>query len=187
MLIAAGAAPLWMAFWGRERRRAVVLGVCALAGGSAFVVAAARGFITELRDQQLEWAFLERTVSRLPKAGALLSAVVGGGRNLDPFPEFLLKQADKNYTMIDLRQTVTGGVKWPAPGDDLIYYQGMFCYFAFHDEGQPDPITPLCQAVHERYIAEPIVTEDLDTQGFSDLNYAKPPYRIGFYRLTQER
>jgi hypothetical protein len=66
----------------------------------------------------------------------------------------------------------------------------MFCYFAFDEEPAPEPMTPPCRTVHERYAAEPLVVEDLHTQGYSTLRYAqggKGVYRIGFYRLTPRR
>jgi hypothetical protein len=63
----------------------------------------------------------------------------------------------------------------------------MFCYFAFHDEPDPEPMAPVCRAVHERYALEPLIVEDLHTEGYSSLRYAqggRGVYRIGFYRLT---
>jgi hypothetical protein len=67
------------------------------------------------------------------------------------------------------------------------FYQGMFCYFAL--DGAPEPMTPACRAVHERYSAEPTPVEDLHTEGYSHLRYAqngRGEYRIGFYRLTPQ-
>jgi hypothetical protein len=150
---------------------------------AAVVVVSSRGFVTELRDQQLEWAFLERTVPRLPDRLTLLSAVEVGGRNLDVFPEFLLQRAGKQYQMVELRRVAGGEVPWPAGGDDLLFYQGMFCYFAFDDEPSPDPMAARCRAVHEHYVAEPLFVADLDTLGYSRLRYAPGPFRIGFFRL----
>jgi hypothetical protein len=190
VLIAAGVASAWMAAWGRRRRLALGIGACALAALAVAVVVRSRGFVTELRDQQLEWLFLERTVARLPERATLLSAVDMGGHNLDAFPEFLLRGASKTYRMVDVRRAAKGDVAWPTPGEDLIYYQGMFCYFAFDDEPSPDPMTLPCQAVHERYVAEPLFVEDLDTQGYSTLRYARGgrgPYRIGFFLLKGAR
>jgi hypothetical protein len=88
VLIAAGAASPWMAVWGSRRLLAQRLGVAVLAVIGVVVVVQARGFVTELRDQQLEWRFLERTVGLLPKRATLLTAVNIGGRNLDAFPSF---------------------------------------------------------------------------------------------------
>ena len=59
----------------------------------------------------------------------------------------------------------------------------MFCYFAFDEEPLPNPMTPACLAVRERYALDPLYVTDLDTQGYSPLHYAPPPYRIGFFRL----
>jgi hypothetical protein len=187
VFIAAGAGPAWMALWGRRRRLAVATGACALAGLGTVVTVRSYGFVTELRDQQLEWAFLQRTVPRLPERATLLTAVEIGGRNLDAFPQFLLRSEKKDYRMIDLRRATAGEEPWPAPGDDLLFYQGMFCYFAFPDEPSPDPMTAACRMVHERYVAEPLFVEDLDTQGFSWLRYARGPFRIGFFRLRALR
>lgn len=188
VLIAAGAAAWWMDAWGARRRAALGLGAAALAALSAAVLLSWRGTIGELRDQQLEWAFLERTAPQLPQRGRLLTAVDSGGHNLDAFPAFLLDWDDKAYEMVDVRAASRGAVRWPAPGDDLLYYQGMFCYFAFDDEPPPDPMTPVCRAVSDRYAMEPLFVEELHTQGYSHMRYAgdgQGPFRIGFYRLRK--
>jgi hypothetical protein len=146
-----------------------------------------RGFVAELKDQQLEWAFLERHVSELPAKGTLITAVEAGGHNLDAFPEFLLTRSGRRYALIDVRRASEGAVAWPEPTGEVIFYQGMFCYFAFGEEPAPDPMTPACRSVHERYAAEPLLVEDLRTEGYSALRYAhggQGVYRIGFYRLT---
>ncbi|MFN8643454.1 MAG: hypothetical protein U0802_17995 [Candidatus Binatia bacterium] len=190
ILIAAGSASIWMDAWGTDRRRAVALGAGLLAALSAWVLIGWHGFVTELFDQQLEYAFLERTVPGLPDKGALLTAVEPGGSNLDAFPAFLLQRARKRYDLVDVRGTARGDVAWPEAGEELLFYQGMFCYFAFDDEPSPDPMTPFCQAVHERYAAEPLAIEDLRTKGYSTLRYAQGgdgTYRIGFYRLRPRR
>jgi len=176
---------VWIELWSGRRRLALWTGAGALAVLSAVIVLQSKSFVTELRDQQLEWAFLERTVPQLPKQATLLTAVEGGGRNLDAFPDFLLGRADKAYDLVDVRRVASEDAPWPTPGEDLIYYQGMFCYFAFQDEASPDPMTAPCRAVHERYVLEPLFIEDLHTQGYSWLRYSEVrPFRIGFYRLT---
>jgi hypothetical protein len=145
------------------------------------------GFVGELKDQQLEWAFLERHVAELPSRGTLLTAVETGGHNLDAFPEFLLRESGRRYALVDIRRAAEGSVPWPTATGDLIFYQGMFCYFAIGDEPDPDPMTPACRAVHQRYAVEPLRVEDLHTEGYSALRYAqggRGVYRIGFYRLT---
>ena len=128
---------------------------------------------------------------QLPAQGTLITAVEAGGHNLDAFPEFLLTRGARQYTLVDVRSVVKGTAAWPQatgePTKELIFYQGMFCYFAFDDEPSPDPMTPVCRAVHERYVAEPLLVEDLHTEGYSPLRYAqggRGVYRIGFYRLT---
>ena len=189
VLVAAGVAPLWMKVWGRSRL-ALAAGACMLVGFGAVVVVTSRTFVTELRDQQLEWAFLERTVPGLPAQATLLAAVEVGGRNLDGFPQFLLSRAGRVYDMVDARRAAAGETNWPAPAPDLLFYQGMYCFFAFDDEPSPDPMTAPCRAVHERYVAEPLLVEDLHTQGYSMLRYAgdgQRPFRIGFFRLTALR
>ena len=152
------------------------------------VVAVSRGFITERRDQQLEWAFLERTVPQLPAAGTLLWAGPEGGE----FPQLLLRHAGRAYGVIDARQAARGEADWPAAAADLVYYQGMDCYFVKDQQPWPDPITPFCKAVYERYTMEPILIEDLTT-----LEYSYPTlhragedpltFRIGFFRVTSVR
>lgn len=187
VLLAAGSASVWAAVWRRSRRTGAVVGIALLALIGVAVVAGWRGFVGELKDQQLEWAFLERHVPQLPARGTLITAIEAGGHNLDVFPEFLLMRSDRRYTLVDVRRAADGGVAWPETTDDLLFYQGMFCYFTFEDERAPDPMTSACLAVHERYRAEPLVIEDLHTEGYSALRYAqggRGVYRIGFYRLT---
>lgn len=188
ILIAAGTGPLWMSLWGRHRRWALVVGGGVLMALALAVVAVSRGFITERRDQQLEWAFLERTVPQLPAAGTLLWAGPEGGE----FPQLLLRHAGRAYGVIDARQAARGEADWPAAAADLVYYQGMDCYFVKDQQPWPDPITPFCKAVYERYTMEPILIEDLTT-----LEYSYPTlhragedpltFRIGFFRVTSVR
>lgn len=188
ILLGAGIAPAWLAWWGAARRRtALGAGAGLLAAAAAAIVIGYTPFITELRDQQLQWAFLERTVPQLPPRGTLLSAIDHGGSNLDAFPEFLLRFSGKRYELVDVRRAARGETPWPAPGDDVLYYQGMFCYFAWGNEPAPETMTPTCQAVHDRYVLEPLVVETLDVPGYSTLRYAPPPYQIGFYRLVGSR
>lgn len=186
VLLAAGVVPVWRAAWRRHARIGDVTGVALLALSALAVVAGWRGFVAELKDQQLEWAFLERRVPELPADATLLTAVDTGGSNLDAFPEFLLARSGRRYPLVDVRRAAAGTVAWPPPTDELLFYQGMFCYFAFDREPSPDPMTPVCRAVHERYVAEPLLIEDLRTEGYSALRYAqggRGTYRIGFYRL----
>jgi hypothetical protein len=89
--------------------------------------------------------------------------------------------------MVDVRRAAAGDVAWPAPGEELLYYQGMFCYFAFEDAPSPEPMVPFCRDVNERYVMEPLFVEELHTQGYSRLRYTAPPYRIGFFRLKALR
>ena len=112
---------------------------------------------------------------------------------MDAFPEFLLARNGRRYTLVDVRSAAKGAVAWPERTEDLLFYQGMFCYFAFDDEPAPDPMMPICRAVHERYAAEPLLVEDLHTAGYSWMRYAQGGrdrpgvYRIGFFRLTPRR
>lgn len=186
MLVAGGAAPLWLALWGRRQRLARALGSVALGAVAVLIVVGWRGFVGELRDQQLEFAFLARTVPQLPERATLLAATAGGGRNIDVFPDFLLRRAGKQFRLVDVRQAASGEAAWPADRDELLYYQGMFCFFAFDDEPAPEPMTAACRAVHQRYVAEPLFVEELAVPGYSHLQYAGDgdgPFRIGFFRL----
>ena len=190
VLLGAGAVPVWMAAWRSNRRLGTAIGVAALVSMGIVVVVGWRNFVTALADQQLEWAFLEQHVAEIPASGTLMTAVEAGGHNLDVFPEFLLTKSGRRYTLIDVRGAAKGAVSWPDPTENLLFYQGMFCYFAFDDEPSPDPMTPVCRAVHERYAAEPLMVEDLHTEGYSSLRYThrgQGTYRIGFFRLTARR
>lgn len=187
VLIAAGCAPLWLAPWGRRRGAGLATGAAALAALAAGVVVATRDFVTELRDQQLEWEFLRRAVPQLPARATLLAAADMGGRNLNAFPEFLLRQAGKEMRLIEVRRAGADGAPWPAPDGELLFYQGMYCYFAFHDDPPPEPMAAPCLRVAEHYRLEPLLVDDLDTRGYSWLRYTndgRGPFRVGFYRLA---
>jgi hypothetical protein len=183
----AGIASVWMALWNRRRDLGAAVGAGALVLFSVVIVVQSRPFVTALADQQLEWQFLERAVPQLPDSATLLAVVEVGGRNLDAFPDFLLRRANKQYRLVDLREAIDGSAPWPEPAHDLLFYRGMFCYFAFPDQPPPVPMTDICAAVLDRYQAEPVVVEDLDTVGYSAMSYAEPPYRIGFYRLSARK
>jgi hypothetical protein len=187
VLLAAGAVPVWTAAWRRHPQTGALVGIALLALSGIGVVAGWRGFVGELKDQQLEWAFLERHVAELPAQGTLITAIEAGGHNLDAFPDFLLTRSGRRYTLVDVRRAADGAEAWPETTGDLLFYQGMFCYFAFDDEPAPEPMTLPCRAVHEHYAAEPLLVEDLRTEGYSPLRYTQGGqgvYRIGFYRLT---
>lgn len=188
VLVAAGVAPAWMALWRNRRRAGCIAGAGVLAALSVVTVITWMGFVTELYDQQREWSFLERTVPRLPQRATLLSAVEVGDFRLNAFPRHLLTRDAKRYELVDVRNAAAGEVPWPEPGDDLLFYQGMFCHFA----GSPDepvtaPLGAACQAVHERYVAEPLIITELDAQGYSQMPLRAAPFRIGFFRLRAAR
>lgn len=202
VLIAAGVASVWVEAWTRVRARdrkslftftttsttPLVLGACALAGIGAIVVRGSRDFVTSLGDQQLEWAFIEPTVPQLPARGTLLSAIEAGGSNLDAFPAFVLSGAGKTYDLVDVRRATNGEVAWPAPGGELLYYQGLFCYLAPPGQPSSERLTAPCGAVHERYTLDASMTGDIAGEAWQ--HYAgnsRGPFRIGFFRLQARR
>ncbi len=183
IFLAAGVASIWMGLWQQRRVAASITGGVLLSVLCIHTLLGSKAWITELADQQLEWAFLERTVPTLPPQATLLAVTEVGGRSLDAFPELLLRRADKDYRLVDLRQAIEGNSEWPKAGPGSLFYQGMFCYFAFPTEPSPNPMTEMCAAVHRRYTLEALHITDLDTKGYSAMSYADGPYRIGFYRL----
>ncbi len=199
VLVAAGAASAWTesvrAFVIRLRKEHLPLTSTALAFGAlglallgTTVVVKWRAWITELGDQQLEWAFLARTVPQLPARGTLLSAMEAGGSNLDAFPQFLLGRSGRTYDLIDVRSAARGEVPWPEAGEELLFYQGIFCYLAEPDDSSSDPMTHPCRAVHARYNLEPRWVEEVE--GTSWQRYAgnsRGPFRIGFFWLRALR
>ncbi len=184
--LAAGVADAWMRGLVRWPRAAAAGGVAALAAVALGMLLPYTGFVTELRDQQLEWSFLDRTVPKLPAAGRMLAPLGIGGRDLDTFPTFLLERTGKRYAISDARAVARGKQPWPEPSADLLFYQGMYCYFAFHDEPEPEPMTAACLAVQRRYVLEPLHTELLHTKGYSSLRYSghgERPFLIGFFKV----
>ncbi|HYD49699.1 MAG TPA: glycosyltransferase family 39 protein [Terriglobales bacterium] len=187
ILIAAGALPAWLAIADRVFRHRVMLSALVLIAPAAAWLIVWSPFVTELRDQQLQWRFLERAVPQLPSPGKLLAAIDVGGQKIDAFPTYLLNRHYKRYRTIDVRAAAAGEVAWPEPSADLIFYQGMYCHFAFAGDPPPEPLIPACRAVHERYRLEPLLVEDLATEGYSLLRYAREGpgvFRIGFYRAA---
>ena len=182
LLVAAGCGPLWVAAFRERIGLAVKAGATLLTVLAAVVVWRAVPFVTSVGDQQLEWSFLEQSVAELPESGTLLTSVAVG-RNLDAFPDLLLRREGKSYQLVDLAAAARGEVEWPQPGPDVLYYQGMFCHADFHDAPPPNPMTEPCNQVRRRYRTRPLRETKLDTQGFSALRYAKPPFHIGFFVL----
>jgi len=182
ILVAGGCGPLWLALFRERFGLAVKTGAALLSALAAVVVWRAVPFVTSVGDQQLEWSFLERSVAELPESGTLLTNVAVG-RNLDAFPDFLLRREGKSYQLVDLAAAARGDVAWPRPGPDVLFYQGMFCHADFHDAAPPDPMTEPCNEVRRRYRTRPLIETKLDAYGFSALRYAEPPFDIGFFVL----
>ncbi len=182
ILVAAGCGPLWVALFRERTELAAKAGALALGLLATVVLWRGVPFITSVGDQQLEWAFLDRSVAQLPERGTLLTNVAVG-RNLDAFPDLLLRREGKSYQLVDLAAAWRGEVVWPEPGANVIFYQGMFCHADFHDAAPPEPMTEPCNEVRRRYRTRPLIEAELDTYGFSALRYAEPPFHIGFFVL----
>lgn len=75
---------------------------------------------------------------------------------------------------------------WPEPGADLLYYQGMHCWFADpHTEAIPGQMRPACAAVTERYVLEPLAETVLEPPGDAPLSHALPGrFPVGLYRAV---
>lgn len=190
LIIAAQAAAFWLDIWGRRRRVALVIGTCALGILAVVVVVERHAFIVQPSVEQLEWAFLEETVPRLPDDGRLLTAVTQRENLVAVFPDFLLAKNVKDYELIDLPGTASGAGRWPLPGEDLLYYEGVFCQFARGEEKPPGPRTRPCRAVHDHYLVEPLFVRDVPLPAYSAEEYASAgawPFRIGFFRLRSLR
>lgn len=200
LLLAGGVAPLWREVWQRllrsggkqaalaESGLGMVCGAAILAAIGIGVLTQAQPFLVELGDQQLEWEYLRRSVPRLPARGKLLSAAEAGGSNVAAFPLLLLTMNGKSYESVDIRKASRGELPWPTGGEDLLYYQGMYCYLAVAGEVQDDPMLAACRHVHERYAAEPLWGEEsfvTATPWQTYLGNQHGPFRIGFFRLRE--
>lgn len=188
VLIAAGCGSAWESLWRQRPRLGAQIGIGVLLLVAALVLSRGRPFITELFDQQMEWAFLARTAEQLPPRARLLAAVEVGPSRLNAFPDFLLQRRRENYRLIDVRDVAQGNVAWPAAGEDLLFYQGLYCYFAFSkDDPGALPVEP-CAEVQRRYVTEPWLTDDITAPAYSLMQYTTaPPLRIGFFRLVAQR
>lgn len=152
--------------------------------------ASSTAWVKQLGDSQQEFDFLVRTVPKLPTGPGALLTVVGGhesGGRVGMFPMHLLSRAGSELVPRALPDPTNPSAHWPPADGSTVFYQGMYCYSSFKDEPPAMPLTPRCARVHEHYVLEPIVTEEIAGPGYSPMEYAPPPYRIGFYRAVSLR
>lgn len=188
VLIAAGSASAWASLWTQRAKLGAQIGVGGLLLMAALLLSKGHPFVTELFDQQMEWAFLARTATQLPPRARLLAAVEVGPSRLNAFPDFLLQGRRESYRLIDVRDAVKGEVSWPAAGEDLLFYQGLYCYFAFSKDDPGALAVEPCAEVHRRYVTEAWLTEEITAPAYSLMPYTtEPPLRIGFFRLVALR
>jgi hypothetical protein len=185
----AGGVPLGVDF-PAIRRWATPIVCVAAAGWVALGLWQRLDRVTELLDAQLEWAFLRDTVAKLPEQGDLIAYFkppegTQGLDWIDPFPSFLLDRHEKRLGQIDLRE-IGGERSWPEPRPGLLYYQGMDCWGSMRAVTF-SPMRDRCMAIAEHYEMRPLHVATLDTVGYSFANYARGPFRIGFFEVTGVR
>ena len=180
LLVASGAAELVVGLAPRVSVAPHLL-AGALAAAGLF---ARRGFVRELFDQQLEWAFLrDETAALRGRARQLWAVTRVGGRNIDAFPTFLLARHGVAAQTLDLDAALEQG-QWPAPAPGTFFYQGMYCYFGFGGEPPPPGMTPRCRELRRRYALRPLRVRTLHARGYSGLAYAPGPYEVGFFEVV---
>lgn len=174
---------------GLGRRRFVLplaWGLCALVAVEGLRSHAR--FVTERFDQQLEFAFLEGTVPRLPPKATLITLTDQSAGRFHAFPDFLLDRNDKRFELYDLEGPDIGDLK-SEPGRPLLFYQGMYCYYARKRE-PVDPMHQRCAAIRARFAMRPLMVQTLHARGYSQLYYARGgqgPYDVGFFEITGPR
>jgi hypothetical protein len=195
-LLAGGVLPLLVDGTARRRKavRLVAIGLPVLVVVAAVVARA--DFISRPPEAHLEWEFLAKTIPDLPRDARILTIMRPAGRDLNQFPEVLVARAGRSdLRLLDLRATLDraenqGSKAFPPPGPGLLFYQGMYCHFAFHDEPTPDPMHERCIAVMRHYELEPLVTRTLDGPPSSELRYSgndPGPWEVGFFKVTGVR
>ena len=140
--------------------------------------------ITAVHAQQREWLFLRDQVPQLPTPRRLIAL---SGKTLDRFP-IMLFAPDHQPTLLSQEDIVTTR-RWPAPGEDLLYYQSMACWFAEPDEPVvPRGMHPRCAAVRDHFVMTPVaVTEIAGPVGPLLRPTQASGYQIGFFRLAALR
>ncbi len=140
--------------------------------------------ITALSAQQREWNFLRDNVSNLPPFKRFVAPL---GKSFDHFPVMLF--APERTPQLLPVEDVVQARRWPLPGQDLVYYQSMACWFVDSVVGvAPRGMAPMCAAVRDHYVLEPIATAELDGPvGPMLLSPPQPRFAVGFYRLTAVR
>jgi hypothetical protein len=139
-----------------------------------------RQFVTQLFDQQEEFAFLEATIPNLPNGVEIVLPAREGADN--PFPDFLL---ERHQIRFRLREVWDGAPpdRWPAPGPNTFFYEGMSCHSS-QGAPAPAPLTRVCEAIRDHYELKPVSVRLLDTTGYSAMLYSKPPFEVGFFEAT---
>lgn len=143
-------------------------------------------YVTAPTDATAEMEFLAGAIPQLPETAGVLAFTDSHRTEMDVFPVYMLyKLGCKDVRLIDLRACLDGREPWPEPKGDIVYYQGMACFF-FNDGTPPAPMHPRCLEVHRRYQLEPVATTDVVAQPSSEMRYSgdgNGPWTIGFYRL----
>jgi len=141
-------------------------------------------YVTALGTQQQEWQFLVSALPQLPGHGRLLA--VADRHALGGFPADLLARRGPDFDVIDVAEASRTGT-WPRPGADLLFYQGMFCWFAWQPRAPaPAGMQPACREVRARYRAVPMVSAWLPGPVSSAPEHATmnaKGYEVGFFRL----
>lgn len=179
---------------GAARGFAVVLGLLLAAAAPVGLVHRAAS-VAAVPESHQEWRFLRDAIPTLPPGARVIAPASPTPRDLASFPAWLLRRLGRDdVSVVDLRRALDaaerGGRGLPPAAPDLLFFQGMYCHFAFENEPAPEPMHARCRAVRERYRLAPMIEADLTGPPSSLLRYAggpDGPWRVGFYRVTGER
>jgi hypothetical protein len=154
-------------------------------GLMAFGLWARRTFVTELLDQQQEIAFVQEAVAGLPQDVEIVVPAHPVEDYMDRFPGFLLERTQDTFRLTEV-DAAQGCDHWPAPHPGLYVYEGMFCHFSVRGP-PPEPRAAACEDIFRHYTMRPANVRLLQTRGYSEVSYAKPPFEIGFFEVTGVR
>ena len=178
-LAMAGSAELVAAWWHPRW----VLAALALTAGVQ--LGARTAFLTGLGTQQQEWQFLLDALPRLPEHARVLA--VADPKALDGFPADLLARKGHTFEVLDLAQVDRTG-QWPRPAADLLFYQGMFCWFAWQPRAPaPAGLQPACRNALAHYRAAPVRLRRLPGPVSSAPEHAAvgaTGFAVGFFHLA---
>jgi hypothetical protein len=179
LLAGAGAAGLERLTPRRWRRPAL-----ALLSALLFLGALARAPLSrQAHNPQLEYAFLRRSLPRLPEGGTIVmpDRFMGGRVISTEFPTWWLG----GRQLVQLSRFLADPGAVPGP---RLFYFGLSCQtFTAQEAAPPDGVRPECRAVEKRFRLRPEAEAAFPNAPDGFMPVPNAEVRFGFYRLEPKR